>query len=121
MAHHWYALYLAAMERPSEAIEEEHRAQELEPLSLIINKNVGTILHYARRYDQAIEQYRKTLELDQDFVRAHFYLGLSYRQTSRFEEAIAALHRRFHFREAARSSWRRWVALMRSLVDEMRR
>ncbi len=89
LAHHWYALYLAAMGRLSEALAEEKRAQELEPLSLIISKNVGTILHYARQYDQAIQQYRKTLELDRDFARAHFYLGLTYQQTSTFEEAIA--------------------------------
>ncbi|MCA1849770.1 MAG: winged helix-turn-helix domain-containing protein, partial [Acidobacteria bacterium] len=46
-SHHWYALYLTAMGRHAEAIAEEGRAQEIDPLSLIINKNVGTILYYA--------------------------------------------------------------------------
>jgi eukaryotic-like serine/threonine-protein kinase len=88
-AHHWYALYLAAMERLDEAVAAERRAQELDPLSLIINKNVGTILYYARRFDQSIDQYKKTLELDKDFVRTHFYLGMTYLQKAMYDEAIA--------------------------------
>ncbi len=88
-AHHWYALYLAAMERPMEAIAEERRAQELDPLSLIINKNVGTMYYYARQYDQAIGQYKSVLELDPNFARTHFFLGMAYEQKGMLEEAIA--------------------------------
>lgn len=76
--HHWYALFLAAMERFEEAIAEEHRALELDPLSMIINKNVGTMYYYARRYDQAIEQYRRAIELAPEFARTHFYLAIAY-------------------------------------------
>ncbi|MCA1632505.1 MAG: tetratricopeptide repeat protein [Acidobacteria bacterium] len=88
-SHHWYALYLAAMGRHREALAEEIRAQEIDPLSLIINKNVGTILYYAGRLDQSIEQYQKALELDPNFVRTHFYLGLAYVQKGLYEEGIA--------------------------------
>lgn len=96
-SHHWYALYLSAMERHDEAIAEEKRAQELEPLSLIINKNVGTIFYYARKYEQAIEQYKKALELDPDFARTHFFLGLAYISNSMFEEAIAEIKKAITF------------------------
>jgi TolB-like protein/Flp pilus assembly protein TadD len=89
-SHHWYALYLAAMMRFDEAITQEKRAQELDPLSLIINKNVGTIYYYARQHDRAIEQYEKTLELAPDFSRSHFFLGLAYLAKSMFEEAVLA-------------------------------
>ena len=41
MAYHWCAVYHSAMERHDEALSAEKRARELEPLSLIINKNVG--------------------------------------------------------------------------------
>lgn len=87
-SHHWYALYLAAMGRHGEAIAEESKAQEIDPLSLIINKNVGTILYYAGQIDQSIEQYRKTLELDPNFVRTHLYLGLAYMHKGMYEEAV---------------------------------
>jgi TolB-like protein/Flp pilus assembly protein TadD len=88
-SHHWYALYLAAMGRHEEAIAEEERAQEIDPLSLIINKNVGTILYYAGQLDRSIRQYQKALDLDPDFARTHFYLGLAYAQKGMYAEAVA--------------------------------
>ncbi|MBA3512916.1 MAG: protein kinase, partial [Pyrinomonadaceae bacterium] len=91
--HHWYAWHLAAMERHTEAIAEMKRAQELDPLSLVINTDVGWIFYYARQYDQAIAELRKTLEMDPNFVRAHLRLGLSYLQKSMNEEAIETLQK----------------------------
>ena len=43
------------------AIAEGNRAVELDPLSLIINADLGQNFLLARRYDEAIEQLRKTL------------------------------------------------------------
>ena len=88
-SHHWFALYLAAMGRHEEAIAEERRAQEIDPLSLIINKNVGTLLYYAGRLEESVEQYRKSLELDPHFARTRIYLGLAYALSGRYEEAVA--------------------------------
>jgi serine/threonine-protein kinase len=86
-AHHWYALHLAAMGREDESVAEMKRAQELDPLSLIINTNVGWVLYFAGRYDAAVEQLRKALELDPDFFVAHWELGLAYDQEGMNEEA----------------------------------
>ncbi|NIM91464.1 MAG: protein kinase [Candidatus Aminicenantes bacterium] len=88
-AHHWYALTLMAMARHEEAIKEIKRAQELDPLSLVINRNVGTIFFRARQYGQAIENFRKTIEMDPSFTYVHGYLGLTYIQKSMYEEALA--------------------------------
>ena len=93
LAHHWYALYLAAMGRHDEAIAAERRAQEIEPLSLIINKNVGTILFYAGQVESSIEQYQKTLELESNFARTHFYLGVAYVLKKQYAEAIGEYER----------------------------
>ena len=87
----WYANYLAIMGRLDEAIAEEKRAQELDPLSLNINTIVARRFYDARQYDQAIEQCQKTLEMDPNFAQAHFTLGQAYEQKARYEEAIAAL------------------------------
>jgi eukaryotic-like serine/threonine-protein kinase len=92
-AHHWYALYLAAMERVDEAIASETRAHELDPLSPVINKNLGTIYYYARRYGQAVAQYKRALNMDPDFARTYFFLGLLYEQEGSFDDAIAAFGR----------------------------
>ena len=60
----WYSYYLMALGRFDEAIAEAKQAQELDPLSLIINTQMGTPFFYMREYDRAIEQYRKALEID---------------------------------------------------------
>jgi len=85
----WYAEFLMAMGRFDEALVEIRRAQELDPLSLIISAIKGYILYYARQYDLAIEQCRKTLEMDPNFVPAHLYLLWCYAQKGMDEEAIA--------------------------------
>lgn len=89
-AHHWYGEFLAAMGRYSESIRELERAQQLDPLSLPINTDLGQSLYFARRYREAIEQLQKTLEMGQEFVRAHMILGAAYAQQGMFAEAIAA-------------------------------
>jgi eukaryotic-like serine/threonine-protein kinase len=87
-AHQWYANYLVAMGRVSEAIAEAKRTQELDPLSLINRSHLAWILYFAHRYDQAIEACRKSLELDPNFYVARRYLGLAYEQKRMYAEAI---------------------------------
>jgi len=88
-ARHWYALYLTAMGRLPEALKEMNRAQDLDPLSLVINTHLGNILYYSRQYDLAIEQYQKTLEMNPNFAMTHFYLGYAYLEKARYEESVA--------------------------------
>jgi DNA-binding SARP family transcriptional activator len=95
MARDWYAEYLAAVGRFSEAIAQAKRAQEFDPLSLISNTDVGWMLYYARRYDEAVEQYRKTLELDPNFLLAHLQLGQVYIQKGMYDEALKELQEAF--------------------------
>lgn len=87
--HHWHAFYLLMMGKVDEAIEEIGRAWRLDPLSSIINADVGWCLYYARQYDRAIGQYRKTLELDPNFAMAHHYLAQVFVQVGFFDESIA--------------------------------
>ncbi len=89
-AHQWYGVWnVTSAGRFDEAIAELKRAQELDPLSLIVNTNLGEAYFHARQYDKAIEQLRKTLELDQSFSRAHTSLGVAYEFKGSFPEAIA--------------------------------
>jgi eukaryotic-like serine/threonine-protein kinase len=86
--HHWYAEYLSAMGRHQEAIAEIKRAQQLDPLSMIISFVVGDTYLKARQYDSAIEQFRKTIEMDKTFSRSHRYLGKAYIEKGMYEQAI---------------------------------
>jgi adenylate cyclase len=88
-AHQWYANFLTYTGQHTEAVAEGKEANQLEPLSLIIITNLGSNSFYARQYDQAIEQYRKALEMDLEFVRAHRELAWAYSQKGMYEDAIA--------------------------------
>jgi TolB-like protein len=90
-AHQWYALELAAMGRMDEALREIKRAQELDPLALIVNVNAGWILYHARQYDQAIVQHRKSLDMDPTFARAHWAISEPYTQEQKYQQAITEL------------------------------
>ena len=87
-AHHFLAVQLALLGRFEEAFLEYGRAQDLDPLSLPISSSIGWALYQSRQYDRAIEQCKKTLEMDAGFARAHLYLGEIYLQRGDYEEAI---------------------------------
>ena len=87
--HHWYGSGPPlVMGRFDEAIAELKRAQELDPLSLIINADLGQTYISARRYDEAVEQLQKTLEMDQSFYIAHKSLGEAYALKGFLQDAI---------------------------------
>jgi TolB-like protein/Tfp pilus assembly protein PilF len=80
---------LSALGRFDEAIAEGKRAVELDPLSLVINADLGMNYYYARRYDEAIAQLRKTLEMDPGYYYAHVNLGQVLAAKRAFGEAIS--------------------------------
>jgi serine/threonine protein kinase/Tfp pilus assembly protein PilF len=87
-AHQWYSNLLDGTGRLDEAIAEAKRAQEADPLSLVVNSAAGQTFYFARRYEQAIEQLRNALEMDPTFYLAHLLLAMVYEQVGRYEEAI---------------------------------
>jgi TolB-like protein/Tfp pilus assembly protein PilF len=90
-ARRWHGDYFAARGRLEESLSEHRRALEAEPLSMIHSAGLGRALYFARHYDQALEQLRKTLDMDPSFVEAHLYLGWIYEQKGMFAEALAEL------------------------------
>jgi serine/threonine protein kinase/TolB-like protein/Tfp pilus assembly protein PilF len=89
-AHMWYgAMALRKTGRHEEAIAEQKRALELDPLSLLTNMALGAEFLSARQNDQAIEQERKTLEMDPNFITARLFLGYAYLQKSMYREGTA--------------------------------
>jgi len=91
LAHDQYAMYLAAMGRLGEAVSEARRAQTLDAMSPIVNTDLGWCLLYAGRGTEAVDQFRKTLELDSKYVSARWGLGAAYAQQRSFKEAVAEL------------------------------
>ncbi len=93
LAHQRYAIQLATLGRVKEATVEIKLAQQIDPLSLIINTDAALILYLQGLYTEAMDQCYKTLELDPNFSVAHFQLGLIFEQLGRFDEAIESFGR----------------------------
>src|SRR6266446_2374380 len=87
-ANHWYAEYVMTMGRQGEAIARVKNGQELGPWSRIIKVAGGWAFYLARRYGEAIEQIRRTIELDPNYPVTYWILGLVLRKTSSYELAI---------------------------------
>ena len=77
---HYYAEYLMTMGRHAEAGVRMKTSQELDPLSLIISVAIGWAFYMARRYDDALEQFRRTIELDPNYPVTYWILGMLLRQ-----------------------------------------
>ncbi len=88
-ANHWYAEYLMTMGRHEPAIAKMKASQELDPLSLIISVAIGWAFYMARRFDEAIEQLEKTVELDPNYPVTYWILCLLHRKMGRYDLAIA--------------------------------
>src|SRR6267143_985604 len=61
---------------------------EIEPLSLTINRMYGECLFFSRRYDESVAQLKKTVELDQNFARAHYSLSTAYQLKGNYPESV---------------------------------
>lgn len=91
-AYHWYGNgLLLATGRFDESIEAMKHARRLDPLSLIINADLGTSYLYALRLDEAIEQFQNTLDMDDNFFYAHLYLGRAYLLRGDYQKALDQL------------------------------
>ena len=85
---HNYAMFLASVNRMEQAVGEIKLAHQLDPLSPIISTAVGRILHFARRYEEAIQQYQITIEFNPHFPNAVGDLGVTYLVQGNFTKAL---------------------------------
>jgi len=80
--------FLMAMGRSADSIAESHRAQELDPVSLSINTNVGRAYLLAHEYDKALQQLLKTIEMDPSYVWSHYLVAIAYEQKQMYPQAV---------------------------------
>jgi tetratricopeptide (TPR) repeat protein len=88
-AYHWLGADLSNVKRFDDSLVELRHAEELDPLSSIIGTNLGDTLVFARRYDEAIAQYKSTLVRNPNFPYAHLALSRAYGAKGMYPEAIA--------------------------------
>jgi TolB-like protein/DNA-binding winged helix-turn-helix (wHTH) protein/Tfp pilus assembly protein PilF len=92
-AHHWNAMNLGLLGRPKEALVEMRKAENLDPLSLIINADLAEFLLLTHSYDESVEQGRKIIEMDSTFAIGHKQLGDAYLLKQMDKEAVAELQK----------------------------
>jgi tetratricopeptide (TPR) repeat protein len=108
-AHYFFAIsYLTPMGLHEESIREFKRALELDPMSPIINTNLGWTYYFARQYDQAIQQEKRTLEIAPDFLEPYRRLAIAYEMKGMYPQAIEQYPK---FPAADKSSPRELAAL----------
>jgi TolB-like protein len=92
LAHHWHGnLYLSPLGRHAEAIAELKRAEDLDPLSLIVKTDLGFAYFFAGQYDAAFSQYREVLAVDPSFAPVHWVLGQYYFEREMYGPEAAEL------------------------------
>jgi serine/threonine-protein kinase len=92
-AHHWYAAHLLLEGKLDEALVEITKAQQLDPLSLGINKDFAIIYLYRKDYERALNQARKTLDIESNFHVMSTYIAQVYEFQQKYPDAVAELEK----------------------------
>ena len=86
-AHHWYAFYLSTIGDSKAALEEVLLARDAEPLSPVINGEVGMFFVYDEQYERAIEEMRPAQLWNPDFPSLLMSLSRAHAMLGHHEEA----------------------------------
>jgi TolB-like protein/Flp pilus assembly protein TadD len=92
-APHWLGTILPMAGKCDEAIAMAKRAEDLDPLSVIISADVAYDLVLCRRYDDALAQTEKTLKLDPNFYYTHYVAGWAHSMKGTHAQALASFRR----------------------------
>jgi TolB-like protein/DNA-binding winged helix-turn-helix (wHTH) protein len=102
--HHWYSANLAARGQFAESGREIATARRLDPMSLPIRTAEGAESYLARRYDDALGELNRTLEIEPNYANAYLYRGLAYEQKGMWKEAIGDLEKSERLDDSLRST-----------------
>lgn len=91
VVHHWIAGLHSLRGMHRQAIEASRQARLLDPLSMAVNSDLAWYYYYAARFDEAIEQAERVVELQPDAPGIQGCVQLSLMGLGRDQEAIARL------------------------------
>ncbi|MGH7582593.1 MAG: protein kinase domain-containing protein [Gemmatimonadales bacterium] len=102
-AHFVYGSTLPAVGRLVEAIDEMRKALVLDPLSAHNSRWLSRFLLYAERYEAAIDQSHKTLEIEPSYFQAYLDVGAAELARGNTEAALDAFRKGQSLATAVRS------------------
>jgi eukaryotic-like serine/threonine-protein kinase len=85
-----YSFLLTATGRLDEGINMARRGLEADPLSVSASNAAADANYFARRFDEALIQHRKTIEIDPNRRSTYVGIGMCYQQKGLHDEAITA-------------------------------
>ena len=89
-AYRWLAGFLAGIGRDKEALQIAEQVVALDPLSVLPHMNLGIIHFLAARYEQAVNEFSRVVEMDAKFARGHVFRAAALAFGDRHEEALDA-------------------------------
>ena len=92
-AHHWYAWHLSLFGRDKEAIAEMEKAENLDPISPIVNADLAELLLIDHLPDESIQQSLTSIEMNPGFAYAHVQLAQAYIEKRMFKGAVRELQK----------------------------
>lgn len=93
-AHHWYASdFLTPLGRLDEALHHMQLSQVLDPLSHLTNSSLGFVLVARREYNEAIDHFRRCLEIEPDYYHFHTFLGRAFALKGDLDWALKCFER----------------------------
>ena len=93
-AHHWLSIVLTRNGDLKDELKHSERAAQLDPLSAILQVNLGSSMELLGRYDEAAARYRRAIELDPMSSVAYSSLAqLDAYARNRFPDAARLLER----------------------------
>jgi TolB-like protein/DNA-binding winged helix-turn-helix (wHTH) protein/Tfp pilus assembly protein PilF len=92
-AHIFYPFYLSSRGQSQEAVTVAKSALDLDPASPSLSHSLAVQFYLTRQFDQAMEQCRKTLEMDPNFAVAYAVLGQTYLAKGMNREAAPVLEK----------------------------
>jgi len=93
VARTWYAQFLSCIRRFEESLAQAEIARRLDPVSPDTSVHSAEPYLNAGRVDEAIESYRKVLELEPNYHIAHHNLARAYIEKKMYQQAIEELEK----------------------------
>jgi serine/threonine protein kinase len=90
MAHSFYGLFSVAAGETAAGIQRALRGRDLDPLSLVTNITVVWSYYFAHRFERALEEAQRALDLDPTFLQIQMALTAIYERLERYDDAARA-------------------------------
>ncbi len=96
LSNYWFGAFLGVIGDFKRSHEFLRKAEEVDPLSLIIPSVQGWTYFFERRFQEAIPYYRRVLNVDSNYHVAQWFLGEALVELGEYSDGIDAFEKALH-------------------------